>query len=208
MLGRGLNIFFRLSTTTRQRVLHPARVVESREGLWRATLEEDDAPIAAATDVLIYYERDRRFTQQPARVESLERGVSGERIVEFRTTGSPATAESRQAYRVSTVIDGLTARVGKEDACPLLDVSATGFSVVATASYTIGRVVDATLRHAGTEFTGMACVLSAAPVGPRGMRYGLRYIDDKRPGSGLQAGLQKISSAAQRLQLRRLSGAA
>ncbi len=99
----------------------------------------------------------------------------------------------------------MTARVGREDGCSVLDISASGFAVLAATQHPVGAVVPVTLRHKGTRFTGDACVESAFPSG-RGFRYGMRAVGDEQSGGDLAKGQVHIAMAVQRLQLRRLAG--
>jgi hypothetical protein len=99
----------------------------------------------------------------------------------------------------------LTADVGAEPDCRLLDVSTVGFAVEATKRYEIGQIVPVTLRFEGSEFSGRARVQSVRQLDKGGFRYGLHAIEDKTSGGDIQKGQQHISAAIEREQLRRLS---
>jgi hypothetical protein len=142
--------------------------------------------------------------KQPAHLDSvMETGPTP--LVGFRTTGEPTSAEGRDRFRVSTVMANLTASVGAEPECPLLDISSTGFAVEATQRYEIGQVVSVTLRYQGRLFSGKARVQSIREREMGSIRYGLHALEDKTSGGDLQKGQQHISAAVEREQLRRLS---
>lgn len=128
-------------------------------------------------------------------------------IFEFELTGEPASAESRQHYRVSTVMSDLTAKLGSEDACQLLDVSARGFSVVASEKYSVGAVVDATLRFEGRALPGQVCIQSVRELNKGKIRYGLHPVGDPDVGGDVFKLLHRICMTVQREQLQRLAGA-
>ena len=120
----------------------------------------------------------------------------------IQTVGDCISAESRQCFRVSTVLSNRTATIGGESDCDLLDVSITGFSVKASKEYAIGEQVDAIHDHDGRRYTGKACVQSIAPLRNGEFRYGLYCVNDAE-SKALTDALQKISMAVQREQLRR-----
>ena len=105
---------------------------------------------------------DRYYSQTARIVAVMQTGPAP--TIGFQFTGEPVSAESREWFRVSTVMAGLTTDFGPEAGCPLLDVSSVGFAVEATQAYKVGDVVTATLRYqSGT-----------------GRRIGLRRLLDRR----------------------------
>lgn len=222
MLARGTELFIQTPDEFADRILHPAEVVGEHE---RGFIVELKAPLALAIDddVNLYYEVERHFMQQPARVIPLppvpdepdadpdEPDDDGEPQAESRyaleTTGNLISAECREVYRVSTVTADLTAALADEQTCRLTDISATGFSVIASAVHAIGVVVPATLRFEDKQFTGRARIQSIKQLITDETRYGLRNLDDKGASQrDLEKGQQTISAAMQRLQLRRKAG--
>ncbi|MHC4776219.1 MAG: PilZ domain-containing protein [Planctomycetota bacterium] len=113
------------------------------------------------------------------------------------------SAEGRERFRVSTVMADLTATVGAEAECKLLDVSTTGFAVEATQRYEIGQVVSVTLRYQDRQFSGKARIQSIRELELGRIRYGLHAVDDKASGGELRKGQQHITAAIEREQLRR-----
>lgn len=63
--------------------------------------------------------------QQPVRVEMLLEGEKGT-VATLKTICEPVSAESRQCYRVSTVMNDLAVTFGGESNSPLRDVSVPG----------------------------------------------------------------------------------
>ena len=187
-----------------KRVLHPATMIGMADDVHTAELEENELPFGDGQEVLIFYDFRREFMQQPARI----RGVTNDPklVIEFETTGEPVSAESRQYYRVSAVMTGLTATLGSENACPLLDVSRTGFSVVARQSYDLGSFVNAALRHENHQYRDRACVQSIRELSRGRIRYGLHCLNKNRHAGGTPKGLHQISVSLEREQLRRVAG--
>ncbi len=189
-----------------KRILHPATIVGTEDETHTAELEETDLPVADGQDILIFYEKKREFTQQAAHIQKV---VDDETklIIEFETTGEPVSAESRQYYRVSAVMTGLTATLGSENACPLLDVSRTGFSVVARQTYDLGSFVNAVLRYDNHQYRDRVCVQSIRDLSRGRIRYGLHCVNKNRHAGGTPKGLHQISVSLEREQLRRVAGA-
>lgn len=188
-----------------KRILHPATMIGVDDDVYTAELEEQDLPVADGQDILIFYEKKREFMQQPAHIQKIVEDET-KLIIEFETTGEPVSAESRQYYRVSAVMAGLTATLGSENACPLLDVSRSGFSVIARQSYDLGSLVNAALRHDNHQYRDKVCIQSIRGLSRGRTRYGLHCVDKDRPASGTSRGLHQISVSLEREQLRRVSG--
>ncbi|UCD76392.1 MAG: hypothetical protein JSV91_05590 [Phycisphaerales bacterium] len=197
-------LFLQIPGDSGQRTLHPATVVDVRDNLYSVKLEEN-VPVEPGQDVLIYYETKREFVQQSANVGATM-PFEATPVLRIVTIGEPVSAETRQCYRVSTVTANLSANVGELVGCPLIDVSATGFSIVADDCFKIGQVVPALLVFEGEQFSGKACIQSAKELGTNRIRYGLHCINDRESGWDLERGLSHISTAVQRMQLRRRAG--
>jgi len=205
MVGIDEGFFLQIPDESKHRILHGGTVKGITENLYSVTFEDGDLPIEDSQNVLIYYEKNRGFLQQPARIIStVDREPS--LIVELEPIGEPISAESRQHYRISTVMAELTAEIGAETNCPFLDVSASGFSIICMEKYKLGNVVSATLQHQGQRYSGEVCVLSVRELSKGRMRYGLHCIESKKPGDSIQQGLQIMSITLQREQLNRMSG--
>jgi hypothetical protein len=178
-----------------------------KDNIYTAEVEEEDLVFEEGQQILIYYcQKQREFVQQTARVDTVTR-TDLKPILGFETTSEPVSAERRQSYRVSTVMSDLTAKLASEDACPLLDVSMTGFSVIAAKGHPLGSVVEATLRYDDEQYTGTVCILSIRELKTGQTRYGVHCMDDKKSGGNIQKGLRHMSMTIQRQQLRRLVGA-
>lgn len=206
MLTIDTAFFLYIPGESKERILHPARIVGCVQGLCTAELEEADLPIAEDQETLVFYEHNHNFVQQTACITQIS--DNGPKvIVGLKTTGEPVSAECRQNYRVSAVLAELTAELGKERECPLLDVSSTGFSVIAGDTHQIGSIVGAVLRYDGKEYRGEVCVQSIQDLGEGRIRYGLHCVENNKQSSlDMSAGLQNMNLALQREQLRRLAG--
>ncbi len=209
MVGIGTGCFMQLPGNSKQRVLHPVRVIGLVDETYTVEAQEDDLLVKPNMDVVLYFEQNREFMQQPGRIEAVDDAAGGggsQSLISLKVTGTPVSAESRQDYRVSSVITGYRADVNAEKACQVLDVSRTGLSVVCTAGYTIGSLVDVSIVEDGNTHSGSACVQSVRDLGKGQTRYGLYCVDDRKSQGTLAEGLQQASMRLQRDQLRRLAG--
>ena len=214
MVGIGAGCFLQLPGDSKQRVLHPARMIGLADEIYTVESEENDLPVKPDMDVLLYFEKNHEFMQQSGRIEAVDTidvddGGSDEDgpqlLISFKTTGSPVSAESRQHHRVSTVIMGYQADFDVEKSCRVLDVSRTGLSVVSEESYTVGNVVNVSIVEDGQTYTGNVCVQSVRDLGQGRTRYGLHCVSDQKAPGTLADGLQRASMRFQREQLRRIA---
>ena len=95
--------YLQIADESEERILHPATVHEWNENVYTAGLQKDDLAPEAGQEVLIYYENEREFMKQGARVELVSKRDSTTAFC-FELTGDPVSAERRQCYRVSTVM--------------------------------------------------------------------------------------------------------
>jgi hypothetical protein len=212
MVGIGKGCFLQLPGAGKRRVLHPAKVLGFSDGVYTAEVENIDLAIEPDQHVVVYFEAGREFMQQSAQVGDVDRAdvvddTEPRLMVAFSTSGEPASAESRQIYRVSTVMADLVAAFAQEEGCPILDLSTCGFSVAATKVHQLGDVIHASVVFDGRTFSGNVCIQSVKELSKGRMRYGLHCADDKAQQGSLASGLPQMSVAVQREQLRRMSGA-
>jgi hypothetical protein len=203
MLKTESNIFFKIPDESTEIALHRAKILTIKENFYTAELEEEGLALEDGMDFFIYFELDRQFMRQAARIGSVIRAEPPIQV-EFETIGDPASAENRQALRISSVGANLTATFGSEKNCQVVDISPTGFAVYATKNHEIDSTVDTTLHFEGEDFQGTVCIKAAIPRKSE-IRYGVFCIDDQKSGTGLQNGLGKITMAIQRKQLSRVS---
>ena len=217
MLGKEIEIFLQHPEETNQRILHPGSVVEVEDGTYTARFEEEDLGLEPGLEFLVYYELNREFVKQGARIKAVIQEEESEEeesetysrpLVAFETTSDPASAESRQYYRSSTVVGNRTVEVADEATCKLLDVSITGFAVISGVDHKVGAVVPVKFSFDGKSYAGTACIQSVRELADGSIRYGLLCGDEGKANSQLKDGLHKLSMAVQREQLRRRSGAA
>ena len=202
MLSTKTGIFLQIPDESETRTLHPARVVEVTDGMYTVQVEEKDVPLDAGQVVFIYFEVDQKFMQQSARIDAIMQ-ADPKQVVGLETIGEPLSAENRECFRVSTVMAGLTATVGAEEKCPLLDTSATGCAVLTNFRYSIGSVLEIALPYQGSWFTGKGRVHSVRETSSDRFRIGLACVGDQKAGDELREGLNTITMSIQREQLRR-----
>ncbi len=231
MLTPGAVVFVNFPEESKQRVLHAARVIQNNSnGL---VLQSDEAGLGFAPDRVfrLYFELKLKFVQQAARVEALlgegelpggspgtpatvsasavsnAKGPQGPTFI-VKTLGEPVSAEGRECYRVSTLMSGLKADLGDEKHGTLADVSVSGFSIIASQPHAAGEVLSVTLHHEGKTFVGDGAIQSIKPLSDGRLRFGLLCADSDGKRTPLKQGLQQISVAVQRQQLKRLAGVA
>jgi hypothetical protein len=206
MLSTGLDIFVQDPQKTAARELLPAKVTGVNNNVYTIELKKSDVALEAGGELLLFYDHDRKFVQQSARVETVESTIPS-LVAAIVLVGEPVSAESRESSRVSLALAGLTAKFGTEESCQLNDVSITGFSLTALQRYKIGEHVPATLEFEGQSFSGASCIQSVRELGDGRIRYGVHCVNDEKFGGfELQRGLRHIASTIQRQQMRRLSG--
>ena len=202
----GTGFFVQIPDESSHLILHSAVVQECTNNTYTAELQEDTTLLKSGQDIFVYYEFRNEFTRQPARIHVIADTPSG-RTFTFQFTGDAVSAERRQCYRVSTVMAAVIATFGGEENCPVVDVSATGYAVIAAEQYKTTDIIKATIQFEGETFSGLGRVESARKLGVGRIRYGLHCVDGKSTDETLRNGLQQISAAVQRQHLRRLARA-
>ncbi len=204
MLGIDDGFFLQIPERSKPRILHSAKMVGANDNVYTAEIEDGSVSLAEGQEIFIYYEVRQKFVRHAARISAVfddEPMLSAN----FTTVGEPVPAESRQHYRVSTATSKLTVALGNKGDFKLLDVSATGFSILADKPYDIGTTLDTEVRYDGQCYSGKACVQSVRDLSRGRVRHGLHCVDENRSGAGLAKGLQYVTMAIQRKQLRRLA---
>lgn len=225
----GTDLFVQFPSESSQHVLHPGMVRQATSGGFIVQVDEADLPAEAGQEVLIFFEHQRQFMQQPARIDvvmesgpdvedenaeaappSAQRILSGNDepmgpMLGIETTGDMVSAESRECYRICTVLADITATVGDETDCPVLDVSATGFAVFATQQHPVAGRLHIELSFDGHAAAGDVCIQSSRELADGRYRYGLHCAT--KGDQAFARAMQQISMAVQRAQLRRMSGA-
>lgn len=206
MLTADSRVFLNTQPTGHDRVLHPATVTQVESGTLTVRLDEQHLQFATGQTVEVFYERTRKFVKQIAHIESVtteDEDGEPELSVSFVTTTDAEVVESRQHYRVVTLMENLTTSVADEDA-RLADVSECGFSAIARGQLDLAAPVDVTLRFEHAGFRGTATVQSIKPLPGGSTRYGFICTEHEKD---LRRGLRTISMEVQRRQLRRMKAA-
>ena len=204
MLSIGDGYFIETSTQSTSRILHPAKILGNKDGRYIAEIETASLSFEEGMEFQVYFMPNQEFMKQAARIESVPE-VEPTPTIEFITVGEPVSAENRQHFRVSTVMSDLTATLGKQTDCKLLNVSTVGFCVLATAHYDVGSTVTASVTFEGKTYSGRGCVQSIRPMGKGQIRYGVHCVDINGSEGLLEMGLRKLTTTIQRNQLRRLA---
>jgi hypothetical protein len=211
----GSTVFVRLASESKGRILHPMTLTETAAGD-SLTLQPDDGVMTTDSsltmevgmEILIYFDHQNQFMQQSAKVDAVFDGESGPQFI-LQTVGTPVSAEERQCFRVrTTVTDIYIASFGSEPDCPMLDISQTGFAVIASASFKIGQVVQTEIKFEGKACSGPTSIQSVLEMPDGRTRYGVNCIQTNNNVNPLVKAIHKLSMSVQRQQLNRLSGGA
>lgn len=204
----GHTLYVQFPGNTGKRLLHPCTVTQASGSEKLTVLPEDQTlNYQVGQEFLIYFEHRRQFMQQPAKVEALLDVDSG-RVVALRTLGEPVSAESRQCYRVSTVLSDLYVTFDGQANCSLRDVSVTGFAVISPERYKPGQVLPAELVFEGRKYSGQTSIQSVCALPDGRTRYGVNCVKAPPTPDALAKGVLQVSMAVQRQQLSRLAGGA
>ena len=210
MPQQGSKVFIRFASQAKNPILHPTTVIKAQSTSSFVVQPEDSTqPFEAGLELMIYFEFAGKFVQQPARVEALP-GEDPEAGIELKTLGEWVSAESRQTFRVCTVMTDLDATFGGETGCPVNDISATGFAVIVSGDnkYKVGQIVDAELPYQDKTYTGQVSIQSVCEKPDGTVRYGVNCVKGDNAAGSLTKGVRHISMAEQRRQLSRMSRSA
>lgn len=210
MLRTGQEMFVSFAGGSKVRVLHPAKVESRVDDLLTIRYSDPDGlPGECPEQVTLFFDGAQEFMQQPGQIVALETPEEPGReglLAAVRVFGEPVSAETRQCYRVGTVLADYTARLGRLGTCKLVDVSAVGVGFLCKQKVSLGEQTSIEISVGGRTSRGLGFIQSVKEVAD-GYRYGLLCLEDHGEG-GLAKGLQQLTMDAQRKQLRRLSGAA
>ena len=165
---------------------------------------ETVAGLTPGGDVTLYAEVRGKFFQQAATVAG-ESYADGRTTVSFALVGEPVSAEQRGSFRTSAVMLDVPVGVDRITGCVLADVSPEGVAVISPKPLTLGAMVDVSLAVDGFVVSDRMKVQGAKVLPSGKLRFGL-YVPGK--GSPSRRTLEKLTGHLQRVQLRRLSGAA
>ena len=205
MFRRGQHLFVSMGGGVANS-LEPVVAAPSQDDLTELCLVDEDSVVDPAIEgesAVLYFSSAGRFMQQFARIVE---ATEGGRSIIIEAMSEPVCGESRQCYRVCTVLMDYSAAVGSEDLCRIMNVSATGLAVVSQERFGLGATAPVSFELGRKMYSGECLVQSARPV-RGGWRYGL-FCASVRGSGNLGNGLHKLAAEAQRIQLRRLSGAA
>jgi len=202
MVFRAEKQVFMQTPGLQNRVLVPGSVLSVEGNRVIARFEPAAAGIADGAEFILYYEESRRFMKRPVgarEVSAEEEGVT----VAFESLGDGVSAEGREQYRVTACGADISAAIGEEMGCVVLDAGGSGIAVWSGQSFAVGKIVDVELTFEGEQFAGLFQVQSVHAVDDELTRYGMLIAED----SGfLGSSLFRISIALQRQQLARLAG--
>ncbi len=200
-LAAGSNLFLMDPQASKtRRVLHAGTVLECHPAAFVATFDPALA-LAVGAAVVAFAEVRGKFFQQGTIVADVRPGGT----YALDRQGEPVSAEQRQTFRVSVALAGLTAQVGRDKGCPVVDVSPEGFGLIVPAPINLGTMVRVVLTHADGTLTTTARVQTAKPRPDGTTRLG--FLAPDRHGDARRT-LQAMTGTFQRQHLRRLAGAA
>lgn len=201
--------FVEISSPSEQRVLHPLSVLARQGNSWTVSSLEPGLTIEDDSEVRMYFDLRRQFMQQPAEVKAVRRDEENDTVeIEIELQGNPVSAESRQCFRIITVLSDRWMKFGSEEHCQIVDISATGCALISTQELKGSQCVPSSIEYRGKTYQGNLCVQSTKQLSSGKFRYGLHCTDRSKQEGNLLMALQILSMEIQREQLRRLAGAA
>jgi len=205
MINTGKPVFLQIGDESQDRVLHAGKVLGVADNTYTCEIARKEEISCQEGDAAsVYFENDRTFVRQSARICSIAEAESRLEIT-LETTSDPIFCEIRRCHRVSTVILDITVTVADEKDCPLLDISATGMCAITTSRHKVGAIVPVVLSYDGRKYTGKAMVRSDRELGEGRFRQGFHCVEDHRCRGNLQQGTQKVSASVRRLLISRMS---
>lgn len=204
MLKKDQKVFVRLpkEDAPPKRTLRPGVIAAVEEDRFVVQLEDACDGIEESMDAFVHFDEKRKFFQQSMKV--VQKQSAEPPVFAMKLQGQAVSAESRQNYRVSCLGANVTATVGDEAGCAVVDLSATGLAFYSHEAREAGQQVRIKLSHGGKEYSGRATIQSVRKINPRQTRYGVHCIEDKK--DNLASSLSSINAAIQSEQLRRLAG--
>ena len=194
MLRTDGEMFILIPDASNKAILHPGKVMSCDDSKFQAaSVEQITAAVGA--DVNTFAAVNGKFKQQGADRSGVAIYRSRRRF--FLPHGPIVSAEQRQIYRVSTVMAGILAQIGKELNCPVVDVSAEGFAAIASNPLQIGTLTEIGLRFEQIIIKTTARVQTAKTLANGKVRYGF-LIPDKQYAA--RKSFYQISGAIQRAQ--------
>ncbi len=203
--------FMRLANAPHQREMHELRVLARQGRSWTVAAREEGLVVEIGAEVTLFFELRYQFVQQAGRVTVLHDDVAGIEF-EIELVGAPFSAENRGCYRVLTLLTDQWLQLGGEgqriERCQIVDISATGCAIIAEQKLEISQIIKAVLTYGDIDYRGFVSVQSVSELSRGRIRYGVHCLEIRDRDQNLGVGLRLLSMAAQREQLRRLSGAA
>ena len=203
-LKEGSQIYLRFDSPSRGRLLESGVVREAREGGLTLAFEIRPHAVEVGEEKLVYYNKAKKFVQQPVRVES-QSSDGPPFVLDVKPIGEAVSAGTREEDRVPTSGIDLTATLEDEDGCLVQDVSLSGLAVVSNRKYRSGRCLEIAIRYGDEEYVGQVEVQCVHPLTGGNTRYGLLGVFDTEEGRSLQNGLTRMTLEIQQQQLKRLS---
>lgn len=195
--------FLAVPNADNKRVLVEGATVRVADGTCAIAFEAV-AGLVTGTEVTLFAEVRGKFFQQGATVAG-ESYDGGKTTVTFTLIGEAVSAEQRGSFRTGCVMLGVPVGVDHLAGCTLADVSPEGVAVISPKPLTVGQTVSVTLEAEGFRLIERMKVQGQKVLPSGKLRFGLLLPGKTSPG---RRTLEKLSGHLQRLQLKRLSGAA
>lgn len=205
MLATGAEVFLQVGDDEKGRMF-TARVVAWSENLVTAAFTDESLPVSPGQSAWLCYDWSGQFLRRAVRVDAVMDGED-RLTVGLQITSDADGADRRESCRVSTAIVGLTVDVDGEQGCPLLDVSANGFAVVASTPLNVGDTADVGLTYNRRRYHGQVRVRSGREVTAGQYRYGMYCLVNRVAGGDLAEGLRRVRDGVLRKQQTRRTSA-
>ncbi len=198
-------IYMLRSGSSEVRSLVAGTALEIGRGGLVATFDESDVELCAGQEITLYFREGRQFQKQDFRVQGIKRGADRGVRLKLAVCGDKTAGEIRGSERYSTVFEGMTATLGDEPHCLLVDIGEGGMALIAGTKHEPGTSLRLEMWVQEVCYRGSVTVCSVSEA-PRGRwRFGLS-CDADADEDNLRHSLKRLWLTMQMKQLRGIPG--
>jgi hypothetical protein len=205
VLKEGNPVYLERDDPSGGRVLRPGTIAALAQDRCTIGFGNSELSIKIGDECLIYYHEFQEFVQRRVRAEEQSETGPPLRVV-MKFVGDAVSADTRQEYRVSAINTGLTVTLDSEEGCTVQEISMSGLGLVSDRKYSIGQILNVTLRFEVEDYDGQMVFEWARQLDDDRIQYGLRGLFDPKGSDMLRIGLMRFTRAVHRQNLQRVSG--
>ena len=147
-------------------------------------------------EISLHFKHEGHFLHRSFQVMRVTEDSSGTRVKVVPMGAEPEENDLRGSERIPTIYESITARLGDEKDCIVLDVSTRGIAVMGGGGYGRDEEVEFEMQINGQDFLGQVNIRSSIEIRPGRYRYGVQVVPDMA-GHNLSATLPDLWVALQ-----------